>query len=78
MRAKFTVVSVERNWHGSEKVILSAVYSADENSENRAFWTATPSGKLEMVIDNPEVMGRFEPGEEYYLDLQLAVTALVG
>lgn len=39
---------------------------ADEVPENQRFHKATPSGKLTMYVDNPDV--DFEPGKTYYLD----------
>lgn len=44
------------------------VYSQDPNSENRLFWQATPSGKLELQMISPEAWSQFEMGKYYYLD----------
>lgn len=79
-RAKFIVQSVNEQFYGPgpdgqkycERVILSPAYSPDPNSENRAFWTATPNGFFEMYINNPEAWGKFVQGQEYYLDFTLA------
>ena len=68
VRAKFKVNSVNRFEFG-ETVTLIPVYSTDQDSENYRFWSATPSGKLEMQISNPEAQGMFEPGQEFYIDL---------
>jgi hypothetical protein len=40
----------------------------DANAENKLFWQATPSGKLEMQMVNPEAWSQFEMGKCYYLD----------
>lgn len=37
-------------------------------SENTKFWTATPTGKLELGFVNLETANAFELGKEYYLD----------
>ncbi|HQT97979.1 MAG TPA: hypothetical protein PK416_08895 [Thermodesulfobacteriota bacterium] len=73
VRAKFTVVKVQP--FGTEEypmdggsVILAPVYSEDPNHENKAFWDATPSGTIEMNINNPKAFGQFELGKEYYID----------
>ena len=50
-------------------VVLTPVYSDKPDSENKRFWDATPSGKLEFstIKDMP-----FEVGREYYLDISPA------
>lgn len=65
MRAKFECKEVEE-FEGSEEVYLEVV--CGDTAENQDFNEATPSGELKMAIDNPEAMGFFIPGEEYYLD----------
>ena len=67
IRAKFCVMSITKFKGGSGKVELQPVYSQDENDENKRFWTATPSGKIEMVI-NTSAIDSFIVGEEYYVD----------
>lgn len=79
-RAKFRVQAVNNNTYGdgvqySQEIRMSPVYSSDPDSENRAFWKATPNGSLHLWVDNPEVWGKFEVGQEYYLDLTLAPQA---
>jgi hypothetical protein len=38
------------------------------NEENKKFFSATPSGKLEIGVMNPEAAKKFEVGISYYLD----------
>lgn len=47
---------------------MQPVYSDDPKSENWLFWNATPSGQLQMTINNPEAFGHFKSGRAYYLD----------
>lgn len=71
IRAKFSCESVTKFGYGSEQVKLRAVGPKTGeilNAENASFSKATPSGTLEMTIDNPEAQGFFKPGGEYYLD----------
>ena len=73
VRAKFRVDSVEpmKGSDGTvyqETIKMSPVWSPDPDSENRAFWQATPSGHLSMFINNPAAFGRFVTGCNYYLD----------
>lgn len=64
-RAKFKVDSVEHYEYGGN-VKMSPVYTGSE--ENKGFWEATPSGSLQMRIDNQKALAQFEPGKEFYLD----------
>jgi hypothetical protein len=52
----------------ASQVILTPVYSPDPESENRAFWEATPQGTVNLVITNPAGAAVFEAGEEYFVD----------
>jgi len=53
----------------SVEVGLYPQYSNDPNSENKAFWDATPSGKLELTLTKPEAVGMFESDKDYYIDI---------
>lgn len=74
VRAKFRVASVERHEYGAENVRMLPVYDGGEDSENRTFWQASPSGKIEMHINNPDAHGIFEPGSEFYIDFTPAAS----
>lgn len=52
-------------WATHEVVTLQPVYSDKKDSPNYTWSQATPSGKLEMTITNPNAMGAFVPGQEY-------------
>jgi hypothetical protein len=69
VRAKFNVTEVSKFSHGGGKVTLAPVYGTSE--ENKKFWKATPSGKIEMWIDNKEALDLFDFGE-YYVDFTKA------
>lgn len=52
-----------------EKVRLNAVYeSGAPTAENVRFAKSTPSGMIEMSIDNPDAWGVFTPGASFYVD----------
>ena len=75
-RCKFHCTSVETNEYGGTIVRLSAVSpspAADgfAHGEDHAFWTATPTGKIEMQINNPYGSELFQPGADFYLDFAL-------
>jgi hypothetical protein len=50
----------------SSQVVFTPVASGSE--ENKTFWKYTPSGKLEMQIDNPLAVAGLRLGAEYYLE----------
>ncbi len=66
-RAKFRVHNLTKYDWGTE-VFMSPVYSDDPNSENRAFWDATPTGDIRMTIKNEAAAQLFEKSKEYYVD----------
>ena len=69
-RAKFNVAEITRYGNaGGGKVVLKAVTCCSE--ENKTFWRYTPSGSIEIWIDNPEAFKLFEFGE-YYVDFTKA------
>jgi hypothetical protein len=63
VRAKF-VCSYKNS--SENDISLSPVYSGSE--ENKAFFSATPGGRIDLFIINPEVAKQFERGKEYYVD----------
>ena len=69
MRAKFKCQQVNKMEFG-EQAHLAPVHSDSE--ENKSFSKYTPSGKLELMITNPNAEGFFKPGKEYYLDISEA------
>ena len=71
--AKMRCMSVTRTWDKVEGVELQPVHAksnGDVIPENRVFWNATPSGKLEFYTAMPSAHGRYEPGEYYKLSFE--------
>lgn len=69
VRAKFKVTSKIPGYSNTTTVGLSAVYSSDPSSENKAFTDATPSGQINISIANDKpALDAFVMGEEYYVD----------
>lgn len=64
---------VEGRWENEPyilySVVMTPVYSDKPESENKRFWDATPSGRLEFGMIKE---GSFQVGKEYYLDIALA------
>jgi hypothetical protein len=69
VRAKFKVTSKIPGYSNTTSVGLSAVYSSDPASENKAFTDATPSGQISIVIaPGKPALEAFEMGQEFYVD----------
>lgn len=69
IRAKFRCFYAYKSADGSaETVQLHAAYSADPSDPNYSWSKATPGGSLTMTISNPDAMGKFEQGKDYFLD----------
>lgn len=64
---------VEGRWENESyllySVVMTPVYSDKPDSENKLFWDATPSGRLEFGMIKE---GSFQVGKEYYLDISPA------
>ena len=75
-RCKFTVrtVTVERahiNYTDAldeEKISMQAEYDPRDTEDNK-FSRATPSGSLDFRLSNPNLLGKFRPGQKFYLTL---------
>lgn len=73
MRAKFQVLSVERFSAESEKLKFAAVsksggYPADGSDEDNTYAKYSPSAQCEILVCNPALIGKFQPGEKFYVD----------
>lgn len=68
IRAKFRCVSETKTATGGEARLLTfqPMYDPKLVEEDVSFAKYTPSGKLEMYVDNPNAA--FELGADYYLD----------
>jgi hypothetical protein len=76
MRAKMIVESVQR-FQNSEKLTFRAVpkstaYPEDGSDEDNTFAKWSPSATLEIHVTNPALLGKFNPGEKYYVDFTKA------
>lgn len=71
VRAKFKLNSKTEYEYGPTKLHFNAVCQ-DETEENRRFQKYTPSGELNISIDNPSAVEYFKIGKSYYLDFEEA------
>lgn len=72
MRAKLEVVEVLQV-QGSEKLKMRAVckaagYPADGSDENNTYAKFSPSASFEIQVNNPDLHGKFKPGQKFYVD----------
>jgi hypothetical protein len=72
VRAKFTVTEIRQHRHPTARtVVLQAEYDATIE-EDRRFAQATPTGRLEMFVDNPAALAQLPIGSVHYLDFSPA------
>ncbi len=72
MRAKMKVETVESNEY-QDRLIMTAVckeglYGEDGSDEDNTFAKFTPSGRIDLTVNNPELVGQFKPGQKFYVD----------
>jgi hypothetical protein len=78
MRAKIQVSRVNRLVGVDGDVIAeeiaanpvcgSAPFGPNGESEDNTFTRFTPSGALMLTVNNPDLLGKFRPGQKFYLD----------
>lgn len=66
MRAKVKVESVCVT-EGSDTVRMRPVTQSD-NPEDNSYARYTPNGLIELQIDNPNLRGKVQPGDVFYVD----------
>lgn len=73
-KMKVTSVTLSENWVQGEPPLVSVVLNPvmGNSEENKKFWKASPSGKVELSILNSEASKQFIIGKEYYVDFTLA------
>lgn len=72
VRAKFRVDEIRthawNNGAGAKTVVL--VPSYDQSiPEDRRFYDATPTGRFEMLVNNPAALDQLALGQYFYIDL---------
>jgi len=83
MRAKFVVPvgGVTKVGDTTENISMMAVtskpFDKDGNSEDNSFARWTPSGKLEISITNPDLIGQIKEGQVYYGQEKGAISVIM-
>jgi hypothetical protein len=65
MRAKVSVSFVTQ-FDGSEQIQMKPVTNG--SPEDNTFSKYTPAGVMELTITNPDLLGKFAPGDKMYVD----------
>ena len=73
MRVSFVLPNQQDGKTTSERVGFAAVYKsggypADGSDEDNTFAKFTPSASFDMMIANPDLFGKFAPGDTFYVD----------
>jgi hypothetical protein len=69
VRAKFRVVSrTMHSWSATAQTVVLQPEYDHAIDDDRRFAKATPSGKFEMVVDNPPALEQFLLGRTFYVD----------
>lgn len=69
VRAKMKLASVTAHHYGSNSKTLRFQCEYDPSlPEDQRFAKATPSGHIEMQVDNPAALEQFELGKSYNVD----------
>lgn len=76
MRAKMKLNEVNRTEYG-EELKFSAVskdgpYPDDGSDEDNTFAKFSPTAECTIQCHNPDLFGKFNPGEKYYVDFTKA------
>ncbi len=71
MRAKMQIASVTN--HGTVEQlkfhsVAAKAYGDDGLDEDNTFAKFTPNASLDIMIANPALLGKFKPGETFYVD----------
>ena len=71
VRAKFKVTQIIETHlskdYSQKKIVLEPQYD-QKLAEDVSFQKATPSGRMEMQIDNPTAIERMPLGQAFYVD----------
>lgn len=69
VRGKFKVIAVKHvDWSPDVRVIELQAVSNDGTPENDRFHKYTPSGTIQMTVDNPPAAEQLKLGQAFYVD----------
>jgi hypothetical protein len=69
VRGKFQLSQItQTNWGGDGRILIFQAQYDPDLPEDQSYSKATPTGRIEMQVDNPAALKQFELGKAYYLD----------
>lgn len=69
IRAKFVLVAItEHNWSPTLKTLRFQCQYDTTIPEDQRFFDATPTGHIEINVNNPVALENFKLGQAYYAD----------
>jgi hypothetical protein len=72
MRAKLQISQITKFQSGNEQLkfhgVPAAVYKPDGMDEDNTYAKFSPSVELSITIANPALLGKFAPGDKFYVD----------
>jgi len=69
VRSKFTVQKITQvSWSKDARIIEFGAVTADGVPENERYHKYTPSGTVNITVDNPPAAAQFELGKTFYVD----------
>lgn len=75
MRAKMKVSEVVATEYGetikAAPVCGDKPFGKDGESEDNTFARFTPSGSLQLTVNNPDLLSKIKPGQAFYVDFTL-------
>lgn len=78
MRAKLKLTSVSLTESSNQlkfsAVCKSSAYPADGLDEDNTYAKFSPSVELSMTVNNPALLGKFHPGQKFYVDFTEATS----
>jgi len=67
IRSKFRLSEIHHLGNGGRRYVFTTEYDSTIPEDQR-FFKASPSGRLEIVVDNPHVYEHWLLGHSYYFD----------
>lgn len=69
VRCKFVVAAIEDTLSPDTKAVTFVTRYDPNLPEDQRFTRWTPSGSMQVMIDNPRALAELKLGESYYIDI---------
>jgi len=69
VRGKFKLHEVTQTaWGGDGRTLVFMAEYDPDSPEDQSYSKATPTGRIQITVDNPAALEQFELGKAYYVD----------